>query len=666
MSLVLTKMFTGIDLGVAGGVAPYVSPVADIAVSNFAIEGYFNIARIPDSVAMKSGIFTIQAITTAGTITEVTIFVNIAHRIDNSGQIVANIMSNTAHSCNSNSTSENGYVIRYAAIHYSSGYWYLALYKYVSSAITIKVSYCSNNDWDFFTQSVTAVSSIGSFSRATNLVSGFRASDGYVNGADYSAYSSYGVAGSDTYLLNGTDNSNKWVIVGDIVFSFNSTYCYGHSIFTELHFKELSPENTLISSSLRDFVMYVKASLSTQTTSALFNAAIPNFQIDVRGNAEFTNTDFAIMVVSTNTSSKTIRIFMKMPATKKYYLVDCFNRYGRSFSSTYARSTSYCYFNYSGSGTAGVATLPTPAQGSFSYAEFVYNDRKNIYFDEGNVINGAENVIAGTGNEVGSQNFVSGEDNSCNNNNVINGSSNVAVDYSSISGNLNSAATFNHIVGDTNASTADTVDIVGSNNSVKSSYTFAHGTFALIEDVMNGVRAFNFDIDNDNLIKSNQEQFHIQLQQSSLIGYEDIEELGSLNISSYTPTLHFQQYSVNGVLLKGIMIIRDKTGYMIEKCFFTCHGVVDLVNEECVIKVTDSVYKSYYSMSFINALKIYASNFVNNKYFEFFACFEGETALALQMGLTGYEDFRDFKVDINIWVDTVEMFSFPNATNFSK
>ena len=589
--------------------------ISDISVSNFATEGWFNIARIPDSADIKSGIFTIQAITPSGTKTEMTLFVNIAHRLDNTGSIQANITANVANSYNAYSTGENGFVIYYACIHYSGGYWYLALYKYVNTTITIRVRNISNPGWVFFTQSVTGASSIGSFQRSVHTLAGFAGSNIRANSADASTYSSYGVLGTYSRIRSNEDGSNKWQKIGDIYMAYNSSYQYGHSIDVDLLIKEVSPANITMPENLEDFKINLKANLATCLTSTAFNTTIPVFQISVTGHTALTGNDFAMFVRQSSTSTKYIAIYMRTLASKKQYEILPLNRYGKSYTSSYTHTTSYCYFNLTG-GQGFEATIPTPAQGSVVYAK-VQDGVKNIILPDKD-----SNTV------VGSDNFVSGGSQE------IDGYSCLAVGKAhQIYGGLGN---------------------------------IANGLYAYIPNDSPFRRAFNNTVFFGDYFRPNCSQFQMGNETYNFTGMD--RQDFALYHESDTPlqTLNFLGYSLVGITLKVVYVVVNPNG-VVERGVASINGWIDLANQNYKF---DTRFRDIIFDNSLNggAMSILDTGDINvtipySYCANLFIRLSGLNGYAFSMG---YKDARDldkekFEIYFDVWVDTYELGNIPTT-----
>ncbi len=583
--------------------------ISDISVSNFATEGYFHIARIPDSADIKSGIFTIQAITPSGTKTEMTLFVNIAHRLDNTGSIQANITANVANSYNATSTGENGLVVRYAAISYSSGYWYLSLYKYVSTSLTVKILNFSNPNWDFFTDSITSVSSMGSFQRTVNTLAGFRGSNIEANSASSSTYSSYGVLGTYSRIRSSEDGTNKWQKIGDIYMAYNSSYQYGHSIDVDLLIKEVSPANLTGVTSFENFKINLRANLITCTSSTAFNTAIPTYQISVTGDTSLTGNDFAMFVRQSSTSTKYIAIYMRTLLNNKQYEILPLNRYGKSYTSSYTHTTSYCYFNLTGD-QGFETTLPTPVQGNIEYAK-VQDGVKNIILPDKD-----------SNNVVGLNHFVSGDSHD------INGESCLVVGRAhQIYGGLGN---------------------------------IANGLHAYIPKDSPYRRAFNNTVFFGDSFRPNCSQFQMSNETYNFSGMDRQDFALYHESDAPLQTLSFLGYSLVGVTLKVVYVIVNPNG-VVERGVASINGWIDLANQEFMFdaRFRDIIYNNSLN---VNGTSILDTGDINvtipfSYCANLFIRIGGLDAYAQSMGFRDarYLDTEKFEIYFNVWVDTYEL-----------
>jgi hypothetical protein len=201
--------------------------------------------------------------------------------------------------------------------------------------------------------------------------------------ASSSTYSSYGSHGGFTYS-GTTDNTNTWEYIGNMYIAYNSTYRYGSSWNVELNLNEVSADNTTVPQSSYDNIkLLLRGNLATVADSTAFNAATPDFSVELEGNTDLTTNDVAMLVYSTSTSTKYLRVYVKLKNPNTHYAIVPINRYGTSYSSTYGTTTSYVYFNTATAQTV-LASLPTPAQGSVVYASLGANS--NFWAPTGNDI----------------------------------------------------------------------------------------------------------------------------------------------------------------------------------------------------------------------------------------------------------------------------------------
>lgn len=589
--------------------------VSDISVSNFATEGYFNIARIPDSAAIKSGVFILHFVTTAGTKTEVILDVAIAHRLDNTGGIVTSLTATTAHSYNSNTTAENGYVVRYALLHYSSGYWYLGFYKYVASAITVKVINASNPAWEFWTQSVTAACTVGSFSRTVSLEVGFRATNSYADGSTYSAYSSYGVLGTYSRIRSNEDGANKWQRIGDIYMAYNASYQYGHSINVDLLFRELAPEHLFVPDELENFTINIKALLKTCLNGTAFNTAIPSRQIRITGNTHLTGNDVAIVITSSSASTKYMGIFIRTQAVRKLYDICALNRYGKSFTSSYTTTTSYCYFNYTGD-QGFIASLPASAQGSPVFG-LKQDGVRNIVlpFTDENLVLGKNNIVTGLTNEV----------------------------------------------------MDDCCIVAGLDNTIESPLCLVNGRAVHIPVGSQFRRGFNNTDHYLSSFRTNCSQFQMSCFDYAFQGSDRQEFLLYHDSRNTVSTLRFLGYALVGLSLKVVCCIVKTEGNVsvVERAVGTINGWVDLANLEFKsdTRFRDIVFSNNLngdSLSVLDTADLYV-NILTASSFDLSIRLSGLDAYAQSFGFGDALklDTDGFEIYFNVWVDAYELGTIP-------
>ena len=203
--------------------------------------------------------------------------------------------------------------------------------------------------------------------------------------ASYAGYSSYGVY-SGFSLSNASDKTDQWAYIGNMYLAYNSTYRYGQSWNIELKLREYTNNTNKAYDQLEDATLILKGYLPTVADAATFNSTVPNFSVELSGNhLVLTKDDIAMQVYSTSTSTKYIRLYVKIKDDNTHYTLLPSNRYGGSYSSTGVVTISYCYFNVAIDQTP--AALPAPAQGSTVYAAYGASDSPWAYDDDSNIYN---------------------------------------------------------------------------------------------------------------------------------------------------------------------------------------------------------------------------------------------------------------------------------------
>lgn len=194
---------------------------------------------------------------------------------------------------------------------------------------------------------------------------------GNASSATTSTYSIGGNYGSTT-LSNTTDNSAKWELLGTLTLSYNATYSYGQSINQVINLSEYSEsEAAKASANYEDIYLTIKGTLAAASgNSATFNSNEPTLSMTVSGTSTLTGNDFAILVFSTSTTSKVLRVYAKLKNPNTHYIVNPITYGNLSYSSALTPSISYITWT-SASQTAVLAALPTPAQGSVVNATLV-------------------------------------------------------------------------------------------------------------------------------------------------------------------------------------------------------------------------------------------------------------------------------------------------------
>jgi hypothetical protein len=331
-----------------------------------AAAGYYRIATIPISTAIKQAKFIVKAYISTGTVTESTVTVNLAYNSANYSGQGSGVVANTSHSYNSDTDADPGWVLRYVRVSFDASYAYIDVYKSKAVAATIETTPVTQNDWTWATGSLTVNPTVGAYKSTTAYLSyGLAGNSISANSATVSTYTSYGVEIGRS-LANTVDKTGQWEYIGNIYLPYDGTYRYGQAINTEIKLKELTSAAAVAPADLEDITLHVKVTMPTVADSAAFNSAIPSIAIDVTGKTSLAPaTDIAALVYSTSTGSKYVRLYYKYKASNTHYSILPQNRYGQGYSSGYA-GTANVYFN-AATQAAAVASLPTPAQGSIVY-----------------------------------------------------------------------------------------------------------------------------------------------------------------------------------------------------------------------------------------------------------------------------------------------------------
>jgi len=329
---------------------------------------YYRVATIPMSSIFKNTIFKVKAYTPTGTTTESTIIVDIAYYAGNYSSQTSAVSALTSHSYNSDTTAENGWVLRYCRVSFDADYGYIDLYVNKNSVVTIEIEPLVESDWIWATGSLTANPAVGSLKNVqVTMATGFRASNIVATSADSATYSNYGTLGTTT-ISNTTDKTGQWAYFGYFTISYNASYLRGHCANIRVRLQEINHDGTKNLADLDDFVLILKASMPYHANSTEFNTKVPSIHIEIEGKTSISPNDVAGLVYSTSTSTKTIRFYIRLKEANTVYQINPEQRYGRSFAtSSYSATTSYFYFTYAGTQTP-VTSLPTPAQGSIVYA----------------------------------------------------------------------------------------------------------------------------------------------------------------------------------------------------------------------------------------------------------------------------------------------------------
>lgn len=324
---------------------------------------YFRIGRIPVETEQKDAIVKIRAVSSSGVVSTSMIFINIAYDSNLPASPVASITTQNAHSYNSNSTSDNGYVINTARISADSNYWYLDIQKYTPNAINVQVTPQASNEWEWFTGDLSTSVSAGSYSRSSSLAQGFRGDNVYANSAGSATYSQYMGNGGYT-KSDANDKTGQWMYFGYFTQSYSSSYLDGHSANFIIWLSENS-RNIKEASELEYIRLDVALQLDAFANSTEFNTTVPTMDIKVYGNTTLTGDDFAVLCYSTSTSSKVFRFYVKLKDADTNYSIMAIDRYGRRYTTTGGQATDGGFVYASNRGV--ITSLPTPALGSVTY-----------------------------------------------------------------------------------------------------------------------------------------------------------------------------------------------------------------------------------------------------------------------------------------------------------
>lgn len=329
---------------------------------------YYRVATIPMSSIFKNTIFKVKAYTPTGTTTESTIIVDIAYYAGNYSSQAAAVSALTSHSYDSDTTAENGWVLRYCRVSFDADYGYIDLYVRKNSVVTIEIEPLVESDWIWATGNLTANPAVGSLKNVSvTMAAGFRASNIVATSATSATYSNYGTLGTTT-ISDTTDKTGQWAYFGYFTISYNASYLRGHCANIRVRLQEINHDGTKNLADLDDFVLILKASMPYHANSTEFNTKVPSIHIEIEGKTSISPNDVAGLVYSTSTSTKTIRFYIRLKEANTVYQINPEQRYGRSFAtSSYSATTSYFSFTYAGTQTP-VTSLPTPAQGSIVYA----------------------------------------------------------------------------------------------------------------------------------------------------------------------------------------------------------------------------------------------------------------------------------------------------------
>lgn len=190
---------------------------------------------------------------------------------------------------------------------------------------------------------------------------------GSLSGNASSANYASGLYGGFT-ISNSNTKTDQWEYIGYIYLYYSSTYRYGQSWNVELKIKELDRIGALTPDNYGETTVRLQGKMPSVASGAEFNTTIPTFTLDIANSkGSLGPNDLAMLVYSSGTSEKYIRLYVKLKSSDSHYVIVPINQYGSSYNSSGGISTGYCYYVSVGSQTP-VASLPTPAQGSVVYA----------------------------------------------------------------------------------------------------------------------------------------------------------------------------------------------------------------------------------------------------------------------------------------------------------
>jgi len=168
-------------------------------------------------------------------------------------------------------------------------------------------------------------------------------------------------------ISNNNDKTNQWEYIGYMYLAYHSTYRFGQSWNVELKVKELDRKDTLTPDNYGETTIRMQGKMPVVANSTQFNTTVPTFTVNIDGNGGLSPDDVAMLVYSSDTSAKYIRLYVRLKNPDSHYIFVPINQYGASYSSSGGISNGYCYYTSIGN-QAAVASLPTPAQGSIVYA----------------------------------------------------------------------------------------------------------------------------------------------------------------------------------------------------------------------------------------------------------------------------------------------------------
>lgn len=220
---------------------------------------------------------------------------------------------------------------------------------------------------------------------------------GNATSATSASYSNYGSYFGNT-LSNTTDNTDKWEYFGAVTITYQATYSYGSAYNVELLLREMSKDGSKTAAQLETARVVLKGSLASYAGStATFNSNIPSMAIELSGeNLVLTKNDIACMVYSTSTTTKVIRVYVKLKDDNTHYNITVLNSKGASYASTGTISTSYCNFTAVAS-QAVITDLPAAAQGDIVYATDTTTTFNSALVTTGNITAPTIKLTTGAG-----------------------------------------------------------------------------------------------------------------------------------------------------------------------------------------------------------------------------------------------------------------------------
>lgn len=334
--------------------------------------GYYRIATINLATATRRNVaFRITGSTASGTKTMAIIWVPLEYRTD-INSISPTVMALTNHTYNSDTTAENGMVLRNVrvSIDTTNHYAYIDINVYKTTTVTLVVEPLWNSDWVFYEGTFTSKDpSVPSTRSDVYMSNGLRVNYIYANDSFTSSYSFNGIY-SGSLAVHPT--SSYWVRLGTVSIPYNASYLKEKSLHLKLNVREVSVRNISDISSWDDFDINLKILLPAHANSTEFQNAVPQIKVEVSGKTTLSpETDIAALVTANSTSSKTISLYVRSKSSDVIYLQNAIvGRFGFSFNASYSLTTDF-YYTYS---VAFSSTLPTPVQGSVTYGSWVkYN-----------------------------------------------------------------------------------------------------------------------------------------------------------------------------------------------------------------------------------------------------------------------------------------------------